>query len=216
MDKGYAKRYWREVISRSFRTAWKKVEMKAAIIAICAILVPIAILGLLTFAGIIPFRVFTDQSKNATSGLLSFCGSIIILLILFLAMIYRTPAEINYKKDQDNRILRKKFKEPPEIEELVKLRTLGVALRNSGERLTDLGALSAWIESYLDWNDNVLNVLGKLSKAKSEWLRTLNRMPLHQFQNILNAEHARYLNIFEEKLRRLEIILGQYLDIPEY
>jgi hypothetical protein len=216
MDKGYPAKYWKEVISRSFKAAWKRVETKVAIIATCVILIPIAILGFLTFAGIIPLSIFTDQAKNALSGLLSFCGSIIILLILFLAMIYRTPAEMNYKKDQDIRRLEKKFKEPPEIEELAKLRTEGVDLRNFGERLTDLTALPEWIARYNEWDTKVLSTLSKLSKGKSEWLRTLNRMPLHQFPNTINTEHARYLNVFEEKLKRLEIILGQYLKLPGY
>ena len=215
MEKGYTKRFWREVISRSFKTAWKRGEMKAAIIATCAILIPVAILGLLTFTGIVPLHIFTDQAKNAFSGLVSFCGSLIILLFLFLAMIYRTPAEMNRKKDQTIKALQNKFKEPPEIEKLAKLRTEGVALRNTGELLTNITALPDWIDSYRDWDAKVLNTLGKLSKGKAEWLRTLNRMPLYQFSNVLNAEHARILRIFEEKLKRLEIILGQYLNLPD-
>ncbi len=216
MDKGYVKKYWGEVTSRSFKAAWKRAEMKAAIIATCAVLIPLGIIGLLTFAKIVPIHIFADQAKNALSGLLTFCGSIIILLILFLAMIYRTPAEMNYKKDQTIKGFQKKFKEPPEIAKLAKLRTEGVALRNSGASLADLAALPSWIENYREWDDKVLNMLGKLSKGKSEWLRTLNRLPRYQFSNTLNSEHARYLGIFEEKLRRLELILGQYLDLPDY
>jgi hypothetical protein len=215
MEKGYAKKYWREVVSQSFKAAWKRVEMKAAIIATCAILIPIAILGLLTFAGIVPLHIFTDQAKNALSGLFSFCGSIIILLVLFLVMIYRTPAEMNHKKNQTIRGLQKKFKEPPEIEKLAKLRTEGVALRNTGERLASIADLHTWIDNYRNWDTKVLNILGKLSKGKAEWLRTLNRMPLYKFSNVLDSEHARFLRILEEKLRRLEIILGQYLDLPD-
>jgi hypothetical protein len=124
-----------------------------------------------------------------------------------------TPVLI--KKGQEIRKFLREFKEPPEIEELAKLRTEGVALRNSGERIMDLGDLPAWIDSYRDWDERVLDVLGRLSKGKSEWLRTLNRMPIHKFQNILNAEHELYLNVFEEKLRRLDTILRQYLELPE-
>lgn len=216
MDKRCVRRYWKDVISRSFRSAWKKVEIKAAIIATCSILVSIAVLGLLTLIGIIPLHIFTDQAKNAVSGLLSFCGSIIVLFFLFLMMIYRTPAEMNYKKDQAIKRLQKKFKEHPELEKLAQLRTSGVALRNSGEQLKDINALTMWIEGYRVWDKNVLDMLGRLSKAKSEWLRTLNRMPQYRFQNILNDEHALYLNIFEEKLKRLESILESYLNLPGF
>jgi hypothetical protein len=216
MDKGYVRKYWREVTSRSFKAAWKRAEIKAAIIATCALLIPLGIIGLLTFFKVIPVHIFADQAKDALSGLLTFCGSIVILFILFLAMIYRTPAEMNYKKDQTIRSLQKKFKEPPEVAKLAKLRTEGVALRNYGSGLTDLAALPSWIDSYREWDDKVLNMLGKLSKGKSEWLRTLNRLPHYQFSHTLNTEHARYLGIFEEKLRRLELILGQYLDLPDY
>ncbi len=216
MRKGYVKKYWRGVISQSFKSAWKKAEMKGAIIATCAVLIPIGIIGLLTFFGIIPIYIFADQAKNALGGLLSFCGSAIILLILFLAMISRTPAEMNFKKDQTIRRLRKNSKEPPGIAELARLRTEGVALRNSGESLTDSATLPSWIEDYRQWEDQVLKTLGKLSKGKSEWLKTLNRLPPYEFSHTLNSEHTRYLRVFEEKLKRLESILGQYLDLPGY
>jgi hypothetical protein len=216
MRKGYVKKYWGEVTSRAFKAAWKRAEMKAAIIATCAILIPLGIIGLITFTKIVPIHIFTDQAKNALSSLLTFCGSFIILLILFLAMIYKTPAEMNYKKDQIIRELRKKFKESPEIYVLAKLRTEGVALRNFGASLTDLTTLPSWIEQYQEWDGKVLNMLSKLSKGKAEWFRTLNRLPRYQFSNTLNSEHVRYLGIFEEKLKRLELILGQYLDLPSY
>jgi len=213
MNTTYIRKYWKEVISRSFKAAWKKTGMRAATIAVFVILISVAIIGLSILMGIFPNKIFSDQSKNVERGLLTFCGSTIILFIFFLAMIYRTPPEMNYKKEQEIKKLQKKFKEPPEIKKLAILRTEGVALRNTGEGLKDISAIPEWVENYKEWDKRVIDTLSKLSEGKAEWLRTLNRMPVRKFP-YLNDDHALYLNVFEEKLKRLESLLGMYLDLP--
>jgi hypothetical protein len=87
-------------------------------------------------------------------------------------------------------------KEPPEIKELAVHRTEGVKLRNLGERLTDSNSLPEWINDYIEWDRKVLNTLGKLSKAKSEWLRTLDRMPI---------QPVRWSRFFDKKRARFKV-----------
>jgi hypothetical protein len=88
-----------------------------------------------------------------------------------------------------------------------------VKLRNFGERLTDINVLSNWINDYAEWDKTVIKILSKLSKAQAAWFTTLDRMPFRTFQNIMNSEHNRYLNIFEEKLKRLDMVLRAFLNL---
>ena len=137
----------------------------------------------------------------------------IYILLVLISVIFIVPYQENQRLEKIIANYKKKRKEPPEIQKLAELRTEGVKLRNFGERLTDPNVLSKWINDYTGWDKKVIKTLGKLSKARAVWFTTLDRMPLHAFQNIINSEHNRYLNIFEEKLKRLDIVLRSYLNL---
>jgi hypothetical protein len=137
----------------------------------------------------------------------------IYVLLVLISVIFIVPYQENQRLEKIIAGYKKTRKEPPEIQKLAELRTEGVRLRNFGERLTDPNALPKWINDYIEWDKLVLKTLSKLSKGKSAWLTTLDRMPLRTFPNIIDGEHNRYLNIFEEKLKRLDIVLRSYLNL---
>ncbi len=138
-------------------------------------------------------------------------GIYIVLMLVFSFFI--VPFQEHTKLEKTISGYKKKSKEPPEIVKLAEYRTNGVALRNSGERLSDLRSLHEWINGYTEWDKNVLSTLAKLSKVQAEWYRTLDRMPVQLDRKVLDQEHLRYLSIFDEKLKRLDIILRQYLNL---
>jgi hypothetical protein len=101
---------------------------------------------------------------------------------------------------------------------LGKLRSEGVEIRNKGiQQVKNQQMLSSWIEEYNDWNRRIIETLSRLSTGKAAWFETLDTFsatPI-SYPYIVNENHRMFLNVFTEKLRRLDMLLRDYLDIPQ-
>ena len=158
--------------------------------------------------------LFLGQSNIIFVVLITLGVALAIYCLLALVFaLFIVPFQEYSKLEKTVSSLKKTSKEPPELIKLAEYRTKGVELRNSGERLTDSRSLHKWINDYTEWDKNVMSTLAKLSKAKSEWYRTLDRMPVHLDRKVIDQEHLRYLSIFDEKLKRLDLVLRQHLNL---
>jgi len=93
-------------------------------------------------------------------------------------------------------------------------RTKGVRLRNSLLAITTREEMDGVITRYNDWDAVMLETLALFSPGESAWLRTLDRMPV-AFGNFISDDHRRYVGVMNEKLRRLDMVLRKYLEIPK-
>lgn len=100
MDTKTVRKYWREVITRAWSVAWEKTEMRAASLVFLAIITIIALTGLVfTILGISGIPFIVNSWSAIKSGVTLFFGSFFIFMIFFLAMLWRTPAEIDSEKE---------------------------------------------------------------------------------------------------------------------
>lgn len=198
------KDYWKNNLTLGIQRAWEWMGVRGIIIDVIISLIA----GLLITKNL-ENRLNIVQTAGITIAIA--LGIYFLLVIVFVVFI--VPHQENQRLEKIITNHKKKGKEPLELQKLAELRTAGVKLRNSGTGLTDPNALSKWINDYTEWDKTVIKTLGKLSKAQAGWFTTLDRMPLHVFQNIINSEHRRYLNIFEEKLKRLDLVLRSYLNL---
>ena len=191
--------YWRHNFALGAQRAWKWLGVLGRIIGASISLVAGLILG----------------QENAILITAITLGIVLALYLLTMLIffIFVVPFQEHSRLERIIGNYKKKGKEPPEIFKLAQLRTSGVRLRNDGSRLTDPNSLSKWINDYTNWDKAVLKTLGRLSKGKSEWLRTLDKMPTNLGRRVIDSEHLRYLSIFDEKLIRLDMILRQYLNL---
>ena len=111
--------------------------------------------------------------------------------------------------------LRMKLESRLDFVKLGSLRTEGVALRNKGMSLIDKIGLSSWIQDFHNWDGKVLNTIQQASPDKAEWFRTLDRFQGLNYPNALSQDHVRFLRIFDEKLRRLDIIIRENIGLPK-
>lgn len=196
--------YWKNNLTLGIQRAWEWMGVRGIIIDAIVSLIA----GLL-IAQTNENRLSVVQTIGITIAIA--LGIYILLVIVFVIFI------VPYQEDQRlERIVsnyKKKGKEPPELQKLAELRTEGVKLRNFGTGIKDPSTLSKWIKDYIEWDKTVIKTLSKLSKAQAGWFTTLDRMPLNVFPTTLNSEHSRYLNIFEEKLKRLDKVLRSYLNL---
>ena len=196
--------YWKNNLTLGVQRAWEWMGVRGIIIDVV-----ISLIAGLLIAQNTENRLNIVQTAGITIAIA--LGIYILLVLVFV--IFIVPYKESQRLDKIITNYKKKGKEPPELQKLAELRTEGVKLRNFGTGLTDSNALSKWINDYTEWDKTVIKTLGKLSKAQAGWFTTLDRMPLHTFQNVINGEHNRYLNIFEEKLKRLDIVLRSYLNL---
>lgn len=189
--------YWSRNFALGAQRAWKWLGVLGRITGAIISLVAGLILG-------------QENAILITAITLGIVLALYLITMLVFSIII-VPFQEHSKLERIVGNYKKKGKEPPEIFKLAQLRTSGVRLRNDGSLLTDPNALSKWIKDYTNWDKAVLKTLGKLSKGKSEWLRTLDKMPMNLSRRVINSEHLRYLSIFDEKLTRLDMILRQYL-----
>jgi len=196
--------YWKNNLTLGIQRAWEWMGVRGIIIDVIISLIA----GLLVAQN-------TENRLNIiqTAGITIAIAVGIYILLVLIFVIFIVPYQEDQKLEKIIINYKKKGKEPPELQKLAELRTEGVELRNFGTRLPNPSALSKWIDDYTEWDRTVIKILGKLSKAQAAWFTTLDRMPLHTFQNVINGEHSRYLNIFEEKLKRLDIVLRSYLNL---
>lgn len=134
---------------------------------------------------------------------------VIGMLVLLLIFVFEALFRENRRLRQHVEIMRK---EPPELVILGELRSEGVRIRNAWVRLDDPDDLPDFQAIYEDWNERMLTTIRSLSPGQASWLRTLDRWRW-QHSRGLNNDHLRYLNIIDEKLRRLDIVMKQYLSL---
>ncbi len=94
--------------------------------------------------------------------------------------------------------------EKPELVELNRLRAEGVQLRNEGFVLLSENSVERWIDKFLHWEEKVINAVTKISPSKAGLIKTLDKwVPQQGYPNAYNARHQKFLEIFDEKLKRL-------------
>jgi hypothetical protein len=191
--------FWRRNFSLGIQRAWKWLGVLGRIIGAAISLLVGLIIG--------------QENIILISAITLSVVLVLYMLTILVFSIFIVPFQEHSKLERVVNNYKKKGKEPPEILRLAELRTNGVQLRNNGTRLTDPNNLAEWITRYTEWDKEVLKTLSKLSKGKSEWLRTLDKMPMNPARKVIDAEHLRYLSIFDEKLARLDMILRQYLNL---
>jgi hypothetical protein len=107
----------------------------------------------------------------------------------------------------------------PNITKLNQLRNDGYLLRNKGiSKLKRSAQVKMWIAEFEQWNADMLLELGKLDEDKAEWLRLLGNLPEShmKYPRIVNFDHRLNLEIFDEKLLRLDKVLEDYRNLPKH
>ncbi len=100
LDTKTVRKYWREVINKAFAPAWSEFGMRVFIIGLALALLITAFSGLFAAFGIVPIPFFAFQIDRIHAGLQDFVAAIGILIILFLIMIWRIPAEMDEEKQE--------------------------------------------------------------------------------------------------------------------
>ena len=131
-------------------------------------------------------------------------GFLFLLTVVVFESLYGEISRLSH-------LVRLQRSEPAELAELGQLRTEGVKIRNSWASITRKDELPDLQSIYEDWNDRVLSTFARLSPGQATWLKTLDRWRW-RYQG-LTRDHTRYLNIIDEKLRRLDLVLQKYLGL---
>jgi hypothetical protein len=103
--------------------------------------------------------------------------------------------------------------EPPQLKQLGELRAKGIVHRNSGSggQIMSEKTLERWRKDQLAWEEEVLEILKELSTADYEDFHYLdlwgNRRP---FPAAFNDNQRLWLQVYDEKLRRLHEIIMRY------
>ncbi len=101
--------------------------------------------------------------------------------------------------------------EIPQLKVLGELRAKGIVHRNSGSRIISNESMERWRNEQLEWENEVLEILKDLSTVDYENFHILglfgNRRP---FPEAISDNHRLYLQVYDEKLRRLEEIMKKY------
>jgi hypothetical protein len=104
-----------------------------------------------------------------------------------------------------------KYNEPKLINQLGELRAEGVVLRNSGSSLMSKDSIDKWRSGQLEWEGKVLGVLKNLSTYDCQNFNYLDTFTANRlFPEAISNEHRKYLQVFDEKLKRLEKIIEKY------
>jgi hypothetical protein len=100
--------------------------------------------------------------------------------------------------------------ENPKLKELVDLRVEGVELRNHGFGLLSENSVEIWINKYLGWEERIINAVLLISPSKGGLIKTLDKwVPQEVYPNAFNARHQKFLQIFDEKLKRLGNLINK-------
>src|ERR1700690_3269749 len=113
LDTRAVRKYWREVVKRAWKSATNEVGMKLIIIALILLLIITAFSGLAAAFGFVPIPSFVFQVSKVQAGLEDFCSSLALLVILFLAMLWRTPAEMVKEKEYEIKKLKDRWESSP-------------------------------------------------------------------------------------------------------
>ena len=94
------RKYWREVFQRAFTPVWSDVGMRTLIILLALALFVWFISGIGFLFGLIPYSFVADRFTEINYGIASILGSLSLFAILFLAALWRTPAEMHYNQQK--------------------------------------------------------------------------------------------------------------------
>jgi hypothetical protein len=157
------------------------------------------------------FSVFLSPSD--LFGLRRFAPTETALLVLYTLTIFVLLFPVVLLA---NVIIAKNAQEHPSLLQLGKLRSEGVDLRNKGMGLQTAARVKRWHKQYDQWDVQMLSELAKISPGKAAWLKTLDKFIwTDPREGFVNDEHHRIINVFNEKLRRLDGILKSYLNISD-
>jgi len=135
---------------------------------------------------------------------------VLYLLILVIFAIFIVPYQDHGKLARTVSRLRSKKKEPAALLELTKLRKVGIELRNHGARLADPAEFDQWNNEFETWNDQVIKLVKKVSKVRAGIIETLGNLPRGGYPSAISDLHRLKLNVFDEKLRRLQVFLEEF------
>jgi len=95
---------------------------------------------------------------------------------------------------------------------LAVLRGDGFRLRNRAYSLTDEEALNSWKAEAERWNQKLIETTSRLDPIDAELLKVLGNMPIRKYPNtnFLNDEHLLLLSVLDERLTRLEAVIGKH------
>ena len=147
-----------------------------------------------------PLKLRSSISNVVLIGAI-YTGIVIVILYLFVFLVILIV---------EHRVTEKQGY----ITRLWEYRTKGVSLMNSLLVIVTQEKMDSAITRYQEWNEGMLETLALLSPGESARLRTLDRMP-QASGNFISDDHRRYVGVMNEKLVRLDKILGKYLEIPE-
>ncbi len=130
-----------------------------------------------------------------------------VILFLFVTLVIGIESAYRYIRN---------LSEPKQIKELGEIRAEGVELRNRGSGLLSLDSVNKWRIEQLHWEENTLVILKNLSTYDYEYFRYLDTFtPSREFPAAISIEHRKYLQVFDEKLKRLGEIIEKYSEVKE-
>ena len=143
-------------------------------------------------------------------------GEAFLALVLWLSSpvvaLFKIPkvaAEVD--KEKTDQITRLMEEEPPELEKLSDLRNEAVKARNDGASIKTEEQLEEWIKELNRWVKRVRRQMKKISPAQASYFQSLNRFtPEANYPNLINYNHLKHLQIYDERIRRLEAFLNSY------
>lgn len=129
-----------------------------------------------------------------------------------------TPDEKQFLRGWNHARARQVSTRAAALEHLAKLRTEGVIIRNDSARLFAMTEVDHWMDTAVEWMNDVMQTLRIVSTADSEWFSTLDAVPPARIsitpitlQN--NVDAPRFLASYEQhdfRLLRLEDLLKKY------
>ena len=99
-DTEFIRKYWRKVVSLAFSPSWESAEMKYVTLFLFTLLSLTAIASLLVALGLVSVHFFAERINNVRGGVLAFVVSILIFVVIFMSKIYRVPADLHYKQEE--------------------------------------------------------------------------------------------------------------------
>src|SRR5687768_14891517 len=87
--------YWRKVLGRAGNTAFQEVAMKLAIIGLVIALLLITLAFAAFRLGVVSDSFFASLVDFAQASWGAFCVALVLMTSLFLAVLYRTPADMD-------------------------------------------------------------------------------------------------------------------------
>lgn len=125
-------------------------------------------------------------------------------------ILHNEQVEKAKKKEQKIRLLEKKIKDPPELIKLANLRTTGFLLRNEGKSKSNEKEVNNWIVDFEKWNELLVKTVKSYSPVRASMFEVVGNLPRGGYPNAINERHRLKLNVFDEKLKRLQTLLEEH------